>query len=751
MTQLPAAIEQYLLECGFTSTEILILKHLLAGGSMTLRELAAKTGKSTGVLDSASKKLLKKGILGKELVNDSPKLTLSSLEAVVAWVHEDSERTRTFMERREKDLQSFVDSLTPNMSRADIEHFEKMDGLERAYTKLLEGCNGVMLHFLPVRHTEVEDPLRDFLVQFFRVRRRQGIITRVIAHDTPLGRRYQSRDPFEYRQTLLVPESVYAFNTEKVIAGDWVGTINHADAKALIIRSPEMAHTERAMFEAIWKQEMAKQKEKGDAGVPVVVPKEEEMKTKMVSAAREFFLSRKTLLSFAVCCVLAASVTYALYLRNVDLNVARISEQVKGIAATGAVQFDTTDLDKLHTKDDAQKPEYEKVILQLRKIREQNDRITYAYIMRPTSNKAFFEFVADADSLNLDAKIDLNKDGIIDDADWLSPPGELYDVSGLEDRVIEALSNSVAFEPYTDQWGTFISGWAPIKDSEGKTIAILGIDRHADDVYLLTLEDFTPFYYFFGFFTLFLIIRFAAFNRSLLKEVLQVFQFRKVLIVCAFCAEIAFGITLIFYLHTLSLLKEQIGQHLMSIAVTTAAEINSEDLEKLHWAKDMHTATYQKVFNQLNSVRDGNKNMDIRYVYTYRLIAEPDVFEFIVDADSNYNLPSWVDFNGDGIRDPDEENVWPGKQYVDPVPSQPFRHSLQYPLYDEDYAIDQWGTLLGSYAPIKDKEGKSVAAIGISIDVSDILKLTREQFSVWLWFSGIFALLITVVLIARPK
>src|SRR3990167_10628803 len=149
-----------------------------------------------------------------------------------------------------------------------------------------------MLHFLPVRHTEVEDPLRDFLVQFFRVRRRQGIITRVIAHDTPLGRLYQSRDPFESRQTLLVPESVYAFNTEKVIAGDWVGTINHADAKALIIRSPEMAHTERAMFEAIWKQEMAKQKEKG-ASVPAAVPKEAEMKTREVSAAREF-LDRKS-------------------------------------------------------------------------------------------------------------------------------------------------------------------------------------------------------------------------------------------------------------------------------------------------------------------------------------------------------------------------------------------------------------------------------------------------------------------------
>ncbi|TSC60748.1 MAG: Transcriptional regulator, TrmB, partial [Candidatus Peregrinibacteria bacterium Greene0416_62] len=258
MTPLPASIEQYLLESGFSGTEIFILKHLLAGGSMTLRELAAKTGKSTGVLDSASKKLLKKGILGREVINETPKLTLFSLDAVVAWVHEDAEHKRTAMDRREKDLQSFVDSLSVEVNRADIQHYEGLEGLEQAYTKLLEECSGAMLHFLPVRHTEVEDPLRDFLVQYFRLRRRQQVITRVIAQDTPLGRRYQSRDAFEYRQTLLVPESVYAFNTEKVVAGDWVATINHVENKAFLIRSKEMAHTEKAMFEAIWKQETVK-------------------------------------------------------------------------------------------------------------------------------------------------------------------------------------------------------------------------------------------------------------------------------------------------------------------------------------------------------------------------------------------------------------------------------------------------------------------------------------------------------------
>ncbi|MBM3227743.1 winged helix-turn-helix domain-containing protein [Candidatus Peribacteria bacterium] len=265
MTTLPASVEQYLSESGFSGTEILILKHLLEGGAMTLRELAAKTGKSTGVLDSASKKLLSKGILAKGIINDTPKLKLSSSEAIVEWVREDRKQKQAVYERREKDLESFMASLSVDVSRADIQHYEGLSGLEKAYRKLLEECGGVMCHFLPVRHIETEDPLRDFLMQFFCLRYRQKVITRVIAHDTPLGRRYQSRDPFEHRQTVLVPEEVYAFNTEKVVAGDWVGTFNHAEQKAFLIRSKEMAQTEKVMFEAVWKQEMKKTVQSGAA------------------------------------------------------------------------------------------------------------------------------------------------------------------------------------------------------------------------------------------------------------------------------------------------------------------------------------------------------------------------------------------------------------------------------------------------------------------------------------------------------
>ena len=48
---LPAGIESYLKEAGFSATEMLLLRKLVEEDSLTIRELASKTGKSTGVLD----------------------------------------------------------------------------------------------------------------------------------------------------------------------------------------------------------------------------------------------------------------------------------------------------------------------------------------------------------------------------------------------------------------------------------------------------------------------------------------------------------------------------------------------------------------------------------------------------------------------------------------------------------------------------------------------------------------------------
>jgi hypothetical protein len=51
MKEIPAAVEATMLDAGFSPTEILILRRLLEDDALTLREIAARSGKSTGVLD----------------------------------------------------------------------------------------------------------------------------------------------------------------------------------------------------------------------------------------------------------------------------------------------------------------------------------------------------------------------------------------------------------------------------------------------------------------------------------------------------------------------------------------------------------------------------------------------------------------------------------------------------------------------------------------------------------------------------
>src|SRR3989344_8130981 len=187
MNSLPSSIEKYLTEeAGFSSTEVLALRHLLRGEAMTLRELATKTGKSTGVLDQAIKKLLTRKILRREVVNDTPKFALASPEDIRLWMKKDVQEKQKILRRKEQDFESFVRSIEQDIARPQIEYFEGEEGLKKAYEKLLTLTEKELLFYVPVRCKEEEDPLRDFRVQHFRKRHKLGLFSRVLAPDSPL-------------------------------------------------------------------------------------------------------------------------------------------------------------------------------------------------------------------------------------------------------------------------------------------------------------------------------------------------------------------------------------------------------------------------------------------------------------------------------------------------------------------------------------------------------------------------------------
>ena len=273
---------------------------------------------------------------------------------------------------------------------------------------------------------------------------------------------------------------------------------------------PLFAQAERIAFEMIWKNH---QKTSCMSRASEVCSKQcntaphISLRTRLLSTLREKILNRRMIVALASLAMLTGLITLGLYENIVQMNRARVLDKAVAAAATGALQFSAEEVEELQKPSDINKPVYESVVQKLDRIRKQNTRIMYVYIMRPTDDPNFFAFVADADSLNPFETRDVNGDGVINQADHLSPPGELYDVS----EYIEVAKHSL-IEPYgsttiyEDLWGSYIAGWAPIKDESGKTVAVLGTDIRADDAERLSAESFPPLILFLGFFTLLLLV-----------------------------------------------------------------------------------------------------------------------------------------------------------------------------------------------------------------------------------------------------
>jgi signal transduction histidine kinase len=126
----------------------------------------------------------------------------------------------------------------------------------------------------------------------------------------------------------------------------------------------------------------------------------------------------------------------------------------------------------------------------MKKIRNANNSIRYIYILRPTDQENLARFVTDADTI---VPVDWDSNGKIDDLEIPPLPGEDYDISEIPAVRIALEKPSAMDDLYSDRWGTFLSGYAPIADANGNTVAVLGIDVIVDDFYKLIRATLVPF------------------------------------------------------------------------------------------------------------------------------------------------------------------------------------------------------------------------------------------------------------------
>lgn len=706
---LPASIEAYLVESGFSPTELLLIQKLLELGPSTLRELAAKTGKSTGVLDQAMKKLIRREIVERVTFNDTPKFRIQSLDALMSWAEKDVKEKRAQLERKRQSFSEYIESLKEGQKKPDIQYFTGDEGIIQAYRKLLESGQE-LLTWTPVLYRAEDDPLRAFRVEYFRVRQVRKIFQRVIAPDTPLARRYQFKDPFEYRQTILVPPDECPLPFEKTIVGDTIACIDFQGKTASFLRFPELAQAEKASFQATWNR-VLKSPPSGSTNAPPAVPK----RTKALSELREFILSRRSIVVLTFFALLSGALTMGLYMNHRSLNLERLRDEARSIVTTGALQFDAADLAQIQTEDDIRKPVYAKTVALLNLIRRSNPNIRYAYIMRKTDDPLKLSFVADADSLRPKDRKDLNHDGVLNAADALSYPGDQYDISAFPEMLSAFERPYVDKDVVSDAWGEFISGAAPIRDERGTVVAILGVDILATNLDKLVAKSFSALFVFVGFFLLFAIVRFGAVNRSLMREIYTSLTRRKLLVflTLTFFSLLLYSSCRLALYYRNTLLMDEMGKRLMAIAVTAADDFDPADLDQLRFARDMKTEAYQRVFKKLNEIRD--KNPEVTFGYIFRILPEKDMYEFVADADANYYLPEHAPTSITDFQhfDDNSENASPGVRYFD------YDHLVRSSDYRPAYgsSFDQWGAYISGWTIIKAEDGSPSMVIGFDANV----------------------------------
>lgn len=106
-------------------------------------------------------------------------------------------------------------------------------------------------------------------------------------------------------------------------------------------------------------------------------------------------------------------------------------------------------------------PEQKVLLDRLRVVAQADPDISDIYVFRPSDKPGVLIFVADHIVRAAAAPGKIGEEYI--------PKKTIHMLDAFERPTVEQ-------DPYTDEWGTVLSGYAPIRDSAGKAVAIVGID-----------------------------------------------------------------------------------------------------------------------------------------------------------------------------------------------------------------------------------------------------------------------------------
>ena len=172
------------------------------------------------------------------------------------------------------------------------------------------------------------------------------------------------------------------------------------------------------------------------------------------STGKKLFLSH-----FLAIVLVSGSIGSYFYQNAIDNLLGSLQARLKYSAALLSTTVDPSQLDQIVSPADKALDSYKKGVAHLRELVASNPDIAFIYVMRRDGEAIRFVLDSDPDSPG--------------------EPGEVYAVP--VPALLEGFSKPGSDrELFTDKWGTFMSGFAPLSGGGGRYV--IGIDMRADEV-----------------------------------------------------------------------------------------------------------------------------------------------------------------------------------------------------------------------------------------------------------------------------
>ena len=177
---------------------------------------------------------------------------------------------------------------------------------------------------------------------------------------------------------------------------------------------------------------------------------------------KRFHVRLTALYGAAVLLVLVA-MGIVFYRVALDAELDGLKDRLLATAITLATTLDAEGLNAVRTQADADHPALRDTLRQFSEICGRYPRINAIYVMRPTDDPNWLEIVADYMPGDTEAMV----------------PGEHYDATTLPVMRRGLEVPAVEQEPFRDEYGLTISGYAPLSTTAGEPVGLVGLDLDA--------------------------------------------------------------------------------------------------------------------------------------------------------------------------------------------------------------------------------------------------------------------------------